>query len=78
MFGAVGASQLSADFNSHQRGRIAAAKIYSMLDGPTDGSDEAKGGVVPIDGDIHIKSCQFSYLARPDHPIFYRMRLFES
>jgi len=71
MFGALGASQVSADFNSRQRAKISAARIFSTLEGPTDGSGEDVGEVVPINGDIKFKSCQFSYPARPDFPIFY-------
>lgn len=72
MFGALGASQVSADFNSRQRGLIAAARIFSTFDGPTDGSEVDAGDVAPISGDIAFKSCEFSYPARPDFPIFYK------
>mmetsp|Transcript_15434 Transcript_15434/g.32636 ORF Transcript_15434/g.32636 Transcript_15434/m.32636 type:complete len:1373 (-) Transcript_15434:205-4323(-) len=72
MFGALGASQVSADFNSRQRGLASAARIFSTLDGPTDGSEKEVGEVVPIKGDIVFKSCEFSYPARPDFPIFYK------
>ena len=71
MFGALGASQVSADFNSRQRGLIAAARIFSTFEGPTDGSEEDVGEIVPIKGDIKFESCEFSYPARPDFPIFY-------
>mmetsp|Transcript_6312 Transcript_6312/g.14244 ORF Transcript_6312/g.14244 Transcript_6312/m.14244 type:complete len:1336 (+) Transcript_6312:149-4156(+) len=72
MFGALGASQVSADFNSRQRGLIAAARIFSVMEGPTDGSEEDVGEIVPIKGDIKFASCEFSYPARPDFPIFYK------
>lgn len=72
MFGALGASQISADFNSRQRGLIAAARIFSVMEGPTDGSEEDSGEIVPIKGDIKFKSTEFSYPARPDFPIFYK------
>ncbi|KAL7533771.1 hypothetical protein ACHAXR_008989 [Thalassiosira sp. AJA248-18] len=72
MFGALGASQVSADFNSRQRGLIAAARIFSTLEGPTDGSEEDVGDIVPINGEIKFESCEFSYPARPDFPIFYK------
>lgn len=72
MFGALGASQVSADFNSRQRGLVSAARIFSTLEGPTDGSEEDGGEVVPINGDIKFESCEFSYPVRPDFPIFYR------
>jgi len=71
MFGALGASQVSADFNSRQRGLICAARIFSTFEGPTDGSEEDVGDIVPIKGDIKFESCEFSYPARPDFPIFY-------
>ncbi|KAL7540275.1 hypothetical protein ACHAWF_006635, partial [Thalassiosira exigua] len=72
MFGALGASQVSADFNSRQRGLVAAARIFSVVEGPTDGSEEEAGVTVPIGGDIKFESCEFSYPARPDFPIFYK------
>jgi len=72
MFGALGASQVSADFNSRQRAKISAARIFSTLEGPTDGSEEDVGAVVPISGDIKFECCEFSYPARPDFPIFYK------
>lgn len=72
MFGALGASQVSADFNSRQRGLISAARIFGTFEGPTDGSDEDGGDVVPIQGNIRFDKCEFSYPSRPDFPIFYK------
>ena len=54
------------------RGLVSAARIFSTLEGPTDGSEEDGGEVVPINGDIKFESCEFSYPVRPDFPIFYR------
>lgn len=71
MFGALGASQVSADFNSRQRGLVAAARIFSVMEGPTDGSEEDVGKIVPIKGDIKFYQCKFAYPARPDYPIFF-------
>jgi len=71
MFGALGASTVAADFNSRQRGLAAAARIYTTFDGPTDGSHEDQGDVVPIEGDITFQSVKFSYPSRPDSSIFY-------
>ena len=72
MFGALGASQVSADFNSRKRGLISAARVFSTLEGPTDGSEEDGGDKVPIKGDIKFEQTEFSYPARPDFPIFYK------
>lgn len=73
MFGALGASQVSADFNSRQRGLIAAARIFSTFDGPTDGSgNETREGSSTIKGEIKFSSVEFSYPTRPDFPIFYK------
>ena len=73
MFGALGASQVSADFNSRQRGLIAAARIFSTFDGPTDGSEyESSEGSATIKGEIKFSSVEFSYPTRPDFPIFYK------
>eukprot|EP00984_Skeletonema_dohrnii_P003923 scaffold1350_cov137-Skeletonema_dohrnii-CCMP3373.AAC.3 len=73
MFGALGASQVSADFNSRQRGLIAAARIFSTFDGPTDGSEyESSEGSTTIKGEIKFSSVEFSYPTRPDFPIFYK------
>lgn len=72
MFGALGASQVSADFNSRQRGLISAARVFATFDGPTDGSEEIAGESVQIKGDIKFDRCEFSYPSRPDYPIFYK------
>ncbi len=73
MFGALGASQVSADFNSRQRGLIAAARIFSTFDGPTDGSEyESDEKSATIKGAIKFSSVEFSYPTRPDFPIFYK------
>jgi len=71
MFGALGASQVSADFNSRQRGLIAAARVFATFDGPTDGSEEEIGEEsAAIKGEIKFSSVEFSYPTRPDFPIF--------
>ncbi|KAL7435504.1 hypothetical protein ACHAXM_005193 [Skeletonema potamos] len=73
MFGALGASQVSADFNSRQRGLIAAARVFATFDGPTDGSEEEIGeGSAAIKGEIKFSSVEFSYPTRPNFPIFYK------
>ena len=73
MFGALGASQVSADFNSRQKGLVAAARIFSTFDGPSDGSEEQiTGGGSAINGEIKFSSVEFSYPTRPDYPIFYK------
>ncbi len=73
MFGALGASQVSADFNSRQRGLIAAARIFSTFDGPTDGNEhETREGSATIKGEIKFSSVEFAYPTRPDFPIFYK------
>ncbi len=55
------------------RGLIAAARIFSTFDGPTDGSEcDVPGDVTAIEGCIKFESCVFSYPARPDFPIFYK------
>eukprot|EP01082_Thalassiosira_pseudonana_P012541 g11433.t1.1.5e17418b g11433 g11433.t1 contig5:842324-846534(+) len=74
MFGALGASQVSADFNSRQRGRAGAARIFSVLEGPKDGSEDV-GDVVPINGDIMFKACQFAFPTRPEKPIYTNLSL---
>jgi len=71
MFGALGASTVAADFNSRQKGLVAAARIYTTFYGPSDGSHEDQGTVMPIEGDITFQSVKFSYPSRPDSSIFY-------
>lgn len=73
MFGALGASQVSADFSSRQRGLIAAARVFSTFDGPIDGSEEEIGEEsATIKGEIKFSSVGFSYPTRPDFPIFFK------
>ena len=71
MFGALGAAQVSADFNSRKQALIAAAGVFSTFEGPVDG-EEDQGDIVPISGDINFKGCEFSYPSNPDYPIFYK------
>eukprot|EP00529_Nitzschia_sp_RCC80_P006757 CAMPEP_0113456924 /NCGR_PEP_ID=MMETSP0014_2-20120614/9140_1 /TAXON_ID=2857 /ORGANISM="Nitzschia sp." /LENGTH=1428 /DNA_ID=CAMNT_0000348397 /DNA_START=343 /DNA_END=4629 /DNA_ORIENTATION=- /assembly_acc=CAM_ASM_000159 len=79
MFGAIGASQVSADFSSIQAGRAAAARIRAVFDGPED-EPYAKGAlsdttsVTDLDGSIGFDHCEFSYPARPDNYIFYKSK----
>ena len=57
----------------NHRGLIAAARIFSTFEGPTDGSECVAGDVAHVvNGDIKFESCSFSYPARPDFPIFYK------
>jgi len=57
----------------NHRGLIAAARIFSTFEGPTDGSEYVAGDVAHVvNGDIKFESCSFSYPARPDFPIFYK------
>lgn len=75
MFGALGASQVSADFNSRTRGKKCAAKIFSVFDGPSDGNGEEAGSIVPIEGDLEFENIQFSFPSRPDRMIYKDMSL---
>lgn len=75
MFGALGASSVSADFNSRTRGRKAAARIFSSFDGPSDGSGAEAGAIVPISGDLDFQSVQFAFPSRPDRFIYSDMTL---
>lgn len=70
MFGALGASQVSADFNSRARGKQCAARIFSVFDGPSDGSGDEAGAVVPIQGDFDFQNVQFSFPSRPNRLIY--------
>jgi ATP-binding cassette subfamily B (MDR/TAP) protein 1 len=67
---------VSADFNSRQEGRAAAARIFSIMDGPTDGSEiEETGdgaGAAPLNGGIHFDKCEFHYPTRPNNAVFYK------
>jgi len=79
MFGAIGASQVSADFSSLQAGRAAAARIRAVFDGPED-EPYAKDAlsdttsVTDLDGSIGFDHCEFSYPTRPDNYIFYKSK----
>ena len=77
MFGALGASQVSADFNSRQRGLMSAARIFSTFDGPTDGSEYETVEKSAIKGAINFSSVEFSYPTRPDFPIFYKSAAYD-
>jgi hypothetical protein len=57
----------------NHRGLIAAARIFSTFEGPTDGSDgDVPGDVATVKGYIKFESCVFSYPARLNFPIFYK------
>ena len=62
----------TAPHTVNHRGQTSAARIFSTLEGPTDGSEEDVGEIVPIKGDIKFESCEFSYPTRPDFPIFHK------
>jgi ATP-binding cassette subfamily B (MDR/TAP) protein 1 len=68
--------QVSADFNSRQEGRAAAARIFSVLEGPTDGSDAEVSSDdddgTPLNGAIEFQECEFHYPTRPNNAIFYK------
>jgi len=74
MFGAIGASQVSADFSTREQGRAAVARILSVMEGP---EDETKGNessssfdaatISSIKGGIDLEHAQFSYPLRPIH-----------
>mmetsp|Transcript_2573 Transcript_2573/g.6073 ORF Transcript_2573/g.6073 Transcript_2573/m.6073 type:complete len:1406 (-) Transcript_2573:56-4273(-) len=71
MFGALGASQVSSDFNSRQRGRVSAARILSVLEGPTDRSEDESGAVMNVEGAMKFEKVEFAYPSRMDNAIFY-------
>lgn len=49
-------------------------RIFSVLEGPKDGSEDV-GDVVPINGDIMFKTCQFAFPTRPEKPIYTNLSL---
>jgi hypothetical protein len=83
MLGAIGASQVSADFiDERQDGRAVAARIFDILDGPgrmvviiliwkkVVGSlltAPSKKGAINFDN-----KSEFRYSTRPNHPVFYK------
>mmetsp|Transcript_29626 Transcript_29626/g.43687 ORF Transcript_29626/g.43687 Transcript_29626/m.43687 type:complete len:534 (-) Transcript_29626:101-1702(-) len=74
MFGALGASQVSADFQSTRDGKAAAARIFDIVDEPFDDTDPfSEKGDKPesFQGSIQFEGCHFHYPTRPDHPIYY-------
>jgi len=71
MFGALGASQVSSDFNSRQRGRVSAARILSVLEGPTDRSEDENGAIMNVEGAMKFEKVEFAYPSRMDNAIFY-------
>jgi len=74
MFGALGISQVNADFNAQQDGLAAAYRIFEIVDEPLDDLDPfSSGGVEPSDlnGAIEFKDCTFAYPTRPNNPIYY-------
>eukprot|EP00804_Cyclotella_cryptica_P024439 CCRYP_019258-RD/>CCRYP_019258-RD protein AED:0.09 eAED:0.09 QI:2741/1/1/1/1/0.84/13/161/561 len=75
MFGALGASQVSADFNNRARGMISAARIFSVLDGPSDGTGDDEGAIVPINGNLEFTSVQFAFPSRPNRMVYTEMSL---
>mmetsp|Transcript_84198 Transcript_84198/g.126234 ORF Transcript_84198/g.126234 Transcript_84198/m.126234 type:complete len:1341 (+) Transcript_84198:186-4208(+) len=75
MFGAIGASQVSADFRERQLGRAAAARLFSVIeeDSVEDGNhipEPENGG--SVEGGLEFKECEFAYPTRPDHAVFYK------
>ncbi|KAL3936995.1 MAG: hypothetical protein SGARI_002326, partial [Bacillariaceae sp.] len=72
MFGAIGASQVSADFSSQQKGKASAARLFSVTEGPEDmPSDTTASTISDLSGSIAFEHGQFAYPTRPDNMIFY-------
>jgi ATP-binding cassette subfamily B (MDR/TAP) protein 1 len=70
-------SQVSADFSGRQNAQAAAARIFSVFDGPEDGgsvdatSSDKSSLSHPLKGEIEFEDVKFAYPTRPGHPIFY-------
>ncbi|KAL3769209.1 hypothetical protein ACHAWO_000855 [Cyclotella atomus] len=75
MFGALGASSVSADFNSRATGKKCAARIFSSFGGPSDGSGAEAGAIVPIEGGLDFHNVKFAFPSRPDRDIYKDMTL---
>jgi ATP-binding cassette subfamily B (MDR/TAP) protein 1 len=74
MFAAFGVGQANSDFSARQRGLVAAAAIFKLLDSDDPLDDPlSKQGDTPIsvEGNVTFKSVGFSYPSRPDTQIFY-------
>ena len=74
MFGALGMSQVNADFNAQQDGLAAAGRIFKIIDEPLDEMDPfSTGGVQPdsLEGSLVFKDCTFAYPTRPNKFIYY-------
>ena len=66
--------QANADFSSRQRGLVAAARIFQVLDEPLDTDDPfSKEGTCPssLEGSVNFESVGFSYPTRPEAQVFY-------
>ncbi|KAG7348906.1 ABC transporter [Nitzschia inconspicua] len=74
MFGAIGASQVSANFSAQQEGWASVARLLSVMEGPEDDPDDTRSTastIVDLQGDVSFEHGQFSYPTRPDNMIFY-------
>jgi ATP-binding cassette, subfamily B (MDR/TAP), member 1 len=74
MFAAFGVGQANSDFGARQRGLVAAARIFSLLDEPLNADDPlSKEGNTPLslEGNVTFKSVGFSYPSRPETQVFY-------
>lgn len=54
---------------------MVSSRIFSVFDGPSDGSGEEAGTIVPINGDLDFKNLQFSFPSRPGRMIYKDLSL---
>lgn len=50
-------------------------RIFSVFDGPSDGSGGEAGAIVPINGNLDFKNVQFAFPSRPSRLIYKDMSL---
>jgi len=73
MFGALGISQVTVDFNAQEEGLAAAQRIFDIIDEPYNDMDPLRAeGDKPssIEGAISFKDVTFSYPSRPNHLVY--------
>ena len=74
MFSAIAIGQTTVDFTSNHKGLAAAARMFKIVDEPSDDDDPTlTTGDKPdsVVGHVAFKSVGFAYPTRKEHPVYY-------
>lgn len=78
LIGSFGIGQAAPSITALSKGRVAAAKLYAVIDRKPRITDEAakpEYADKPLKGDVVFKDVDFAYPSRPNYPVFNKLNL---